>query len=245
MRQSKTILRHGSASTCKRRVDAIIQICCFIDVQRKFLNPPRNLPWTRPEFALKPSQTGRLAETLLHFDRKKWIFDISRTNTFGLLGVLQFSGTFEWKNLSDSWQLARQHAGNTCPLRYRHQNLGELITNPSPNYVKTHFCWFSESNMKTTPTRPLACRCSANRCRQRSRLQAQLSQKSDHNESLVRLQEETARIHTKYQNRSIRNILYLISYNYITYIIYIVMYIHINYKCHIQFYSPTTLFVDA
>lgn len=121
------------------------------------------------------------------------------------------------------------------PLRYRHQNLGELITNPSPNYVKTHFCWFSESNMKTTPTRPLACRCSANRCRQRSRLQAQLSQKSDHNESLVRLQEETARIHTKYQNRSIRNILYRISYNYITYIIYIVMYIHINYKCIFNF----------
>ena len=76
--------------------------------------------------------------------------------------------------------------------------------------------------MKTTPTRPLACRCSANRCRQRSRLQAkaQLSQKSVHNESLVRLQEETARIHTKCQNRSIRNILYFICYNHITYNIY-------------------------
>ena len=62
MKHSKTILRHGSTLTCKLLVDAIIQICRFIDVQRKFLNPPRNLPrnpprnppWTCPEFTPKP-----------------------------------------------------------------------------------------------------------------------------------------------------------------------------------------------
>ena len=42
---------------------AIIQMCCFINVQRKFLNLPRNLPGAFLGTSPKPRRTCRLAET--------------------------------------------------------------------------------------------------------------------------------------------------------------------------------------